>query len=184
MDSKVGIAIGVVSILFAVIGISVSIDSDKESGKQRSVIQKDVEETKAIASEISEKLGRFRITIGGATTHAAEAQGNLDYQAYLQTPNAKIDLNKIGSYFTDSEKNEKSKLLKELTSQLARIESDYKKELRNLSTVEREIKRTEGILLSHRRQLGIIATAIKMTDPPPQIFAIANKVEVMLYETI
>ena len=42
MDSKVGMAIGAVGILLAIIGISVSYDSGKESEKQRSVIQKGV----------------------------------------------------------------------------------------------------------------------------------------------
>ena len=116
--------------------------------------------------------------------NAAEAPGHLDFDDYLQTRVAKIDLEKLNSYFNRNSSSYKARLLEELTQLLIRIETDYKKELRSISTVGREIKRTEGILLSHRRQMGVIVVAIKNTSPPPIVYALANKVEGMLNETI
>lgn len=184
MSVDTGKLIGSLGIILALIGLNVSNESGQETKKEHEELNSVSVDTNNIVSSLVEKLGNFRITLGGATANAAQAPGNLDYHSYLNTERAKIDLDEIDSYFRNNKSNEKAKLLKELTSQLKKIESDYKNELSNISTVSREIKRTEGILLSHRRQIGVIVTAIKMVNPPPHIYALANDVEVMLSETI
>jgi len=176
-------AIGVTGIILTLIGFNISFEGGEEVTQQHTAIHQAVEETKAVVSNISDVLGRFEVTLGGAKAHAFEAPGYMDYSEYLITQQAKSDLHDIERYFDNSENEKKSELLKVLTDQLRAVESDYKKELRSINTVGREIKRTEGLLLSHRRQLGVIVTAIKMVAPPSSIYALATDVEVMLSET-
>ncbi|ODB34387.1 hypothetical protein BB427_04625 [Pseudoalteromonas sp. BMB] len=178
-----GKVLTIVGIVIAGMTLSVDFDSSKSSSADNKVTHRYFEETKQVVSKISDTLSQFRVTVGGAKAHAADGPENYDFQDYAETEQAKRDLKTIEVHFYGVGNDERRELLDELVDQMKSIEFEYLKEFKSASTVGREIKRKEGILLSHRRQLGVLVIAMKQINPPSEYYAFAQQIEDMLHDT-
>ncbi len=184
MDSLFGKAIGIGGILVALVSISANNESKERTSKEIAAYQHGVQQNTSAANHLADLLDSFQSTLDDAVKHAAEAPGNYDYIGYTQTKQARNDLQELSIYLEGKGGDQTNALLNKLSIQLDTVTSLYRIELKNTSTVGREIKRSEGLLLSYRRQIGIITTAIKQASPARSLYALAEKAEVMLDETL
>jgi hypothetical protein len=78
--------------------------------------------------------------------------------------------------------SEETKQLDDMVSEFKKITLAYDKRKSMKSTVARENRRNEGLLLSYRRQLESISDDIKKTNPPFHIYILVENTRAMLNE--
>ena len=134
-----------------------------------------------ISDENLQSLKELVNKIQFAKANANNANGEMDFRKYLETAIAKKDVDLISRLINSEPK--KHLAVKTLVSQVSIIEKDYESTLKKISSLPRERMRVTGILLSHRRQIGVLLVVLKNITKEEPIVEYAKNLELFLYRT-
>lgn len=172
-----------IGIIVGIVALIVTINLGNESSDEHQRIDQVVSTIRDTAADTAALLSKLEITIGGANAHALSTKENMDFPKYLQTPIAKTDVQEI-SRIVKSLSSEREKALEMISQQLIQISNDYKAQHREMPTSPRERKVVEGLTMSHRRQMGVLISAIRESEATEAYLTLANSIEKMLHATM
>jgi len=171
----IGVGITIVSII---ITVQVGRRGEKNMREVADRIGQDVRRTathvKNLTREARDVLADLEISVNEAKAHAASDHG--DYVEYIMREPAKSDIEtmvRLATYNAEA----KGPALLYLQQQLLAIYSDYEELTSDIPSLPREQVRVRGILLSHRRQMGVIVAAIRQSDPPEDLHQFAAGIQ-------
>lgn len=161
----------VAGILIAIVAVLVTIGLDHQGTKERGRIERGLHN---MTNEVRDHLVRVRLAVSEARAHAAE--GNGDYVHYTSHGRGKVDIADLVELATYSTAV-KEPSLAYLQEQLLVVYSDYESCIEDMPSLPREQRRLRGIILSHRRQMGVLIAAIRGSEPSAELLTLVNRIE-------
>jgi hypothetical protein len=182
-----GRALALAGVALTIIGIIISINVGKrgETGLQQvgervdEQVTRVADQVSGVTRDVSAALQQFEVTVNEAKAHAAADHG--DYFDYMLREPAKSDVEAMVRLAT-YDAGIKGPALAHLEQQLLSIYADYEDLTSDIPSLPREQVRVRGIILSHRRQMGVLIAAIRQSDPPSGIYDVARRIEGSLHD--
>ena len=184
--------IAIIAVIIAIlIFFGQSEDSSRESGRQQSYTRARSSETvqprqlDVVKEEVVVRAEKLLVELDKlvSVTRAHAEEGAGDFGEYLHTSQARSDIAKISDTINDNSHAQRESL-DLLKRHILKIKSDYQDKLKAMPTLPREQIRVRGIILSHRRQMGVLIATIRATQPAVEYTAFADGIEKMMYEDL
>lgn len=168
--------------VLAVIGFALTIQQGAQGTREHKAISRadslgrtrQQTSTNAALRALYERLSGL---LSAATANAAEASG--DYREYMVTPVAQADVTQLVA-MVDRFGNRRNTAVSAIRRQLGQIRDAYVRAALGSPSLPLEQVRVQGTVLSHRRQMAVLAEVLRRSSNQPSDVALVRSVETAL----